>query len=492
MKLKEKQILPLMGAFVLSLLVLLLFSSSTSPMFDIVYSDYYNNPASTGFFVGKLWSEGVLPYRDLYVVNGPFYYVIQMLGWNLGGRTGIFVIQLICMAVGLWFLSKTVCLMTDKKFAWIVMILSALFLCGTLNGGNSPVEYCFTISATTLYLGLLCVRDFEHVKTIHLFILGLLTGVVLMTRVTGGGIVYGVFLLILFEVIREREIERKGSKIIALLLGVLSAMLPFLAYFAMQGCMAEMIDGAFVQSTLYLWMDAFSVKLFMHKMIKTVPTLLLLVMAVLFYKKDTEISRLCIAVSLGLLVFTITGQGYWYQYIPVAAAFALLLALIRRNNNVMNKWIPLSVGTVILIGIIFIPIKNYLSFVSNEGIEVYHDLIDQIDTYQEITGENSVFMVDVPAFVYLETDSVPSYYYFVQHSEYAKVKPELQQVVTEYMVNESKDGLAVIQGTGGTYLYIGNYVMTNNYNFDRTMLYVYEYMEDLDNTEEHEHSHGEE
>lgn len=484
MNTEKKQVRSFIGAFGLAVLILVLFSSSTSPLFDIVYSDYYNNPSSTGFFVGKMWEEGMLPYKDLYVVNGPLYYFIQMIGWNIGERTGILLIQIIFLTLGLWFLYQIFSELVREKICWILMIITSVFFVGTLNGGNAPSEFCFTLSVVAIYIAIKILKNSDSDLIWNYFLLGILTGAVLMIQVTCGGAIYGIAIWGIVFLISEKKQKGKVKKIVASFCGILTVVIPFFIYFYMYDALNEMINCSFVQSIRFLWVEAFSTKLLLHKFVKSLPSIFLMVASIYYYKKDKKMYGLFIGISVCLVIFSVTGQGYWYQYIPTIMALPLLLVELLRDENVIDKRLPIVLGVIFSLGIVILPLKNYVSFIRNEGIMVYHDLINQINEYQEKIEDNCLFLVDVPAFVYLETGSVPSHYYFVQHTEYNKVNTDMRAVVTDYMTYECQDPMAVIQGTGGTYIYIGHYEMINNYYYDRTMLYVYEYVDEIT-----EHSH---
>ena len=66
------------------------FSFSTSPLYDnyYAYGGAYDSGDSLQFFtIGKSWLEGEVPYRDGFDHKGHLYFLVDMLGFILGGGT---------------------------------------------------------------------------------------------------------------------------------------------------------------------------------------------------------------------------------------------------------------------------------------------------------------------------------------------------------------------------------------------------------------------
>ena len=70
-----------------------IFSSSTSPL----YSTWSDSPDSPIFqIIGKYWVKGIIPYRDLWDLKGPFIFFVNAVGyWVTGSRLGVYGIQII-------------------------------------------------------------------------------------------------------------------------------------------------------------------------------------------------------------------------------------------------------------------------------------------------------------------------------------------------------------------------------------------------------------
>lgn len=73
----------------ISFCFLLLFSYSTSP----VYSISWGHDSAVFQIIGKGWLDGYIPYRDLFDHKGPLLFLINAVGYMVGGKNGLFVLQ---------------------------------------------------------------------------------------------------------------------------------------------------------------------------------------------------------------------------------------------------------------------------------------------------------------------------------------------------------------------------------------------------------------
>ena len=81
--------------FLLSALMgVALFTESTSPLFS-----GWGYDSAMFQTIGKYWVEGYLPYVDLYDHKGPMIFFINALGYGLGGRNGVYIIQVLSIAL---------------------------------------------------------------------------------------------------------------------------------------------------------------------------------------------------------------------------------------------------------------------------------------------------------------------------------------------------------------------------------------------------------
>lgn len=87
--------------------------------------DYAKNEVSHAMLVGKYWFQGNIPYRDLFVSAYPMYLLIQAVGWLIGGRDGIFFLEIISLSVLLLYSSRLLELRIKKSMYYPKLFMTA-------------------------------------------------------------------------------------------------------------------------------------------------------------------------------------------------------------------------------------------------------------------------------------------------------------------------------------------------------------------------------
>ena len=103
-----------------AIFIMMVFSCTTSPFFDLAYGDYYGNHSSTALLIGKEWLAGAIPYKDLFVTGGPLYYLIQAAGWEIAGRTGVWLLQSLWLSVGIYMIYRLCRAFTTERKSWLL------------------------------------------------------------------------------------------------------------------------------------------------------------------------------------------------------------------------------------------------------------------------------------------------------------------------------------------------------------------------------------
>lgn len=74
--------------------------------------------------VGKNLNRGLIMYKDIFDIKGPYLNFLQYLGYATGiGRYGVFIIEIINLSITLYFLQKSVDLVA-KKYRTQCLIVS--------------------------------------------------------------------------------------------------------------------------------------------------------------------------------------------------------------------------------------------------------------------------------------------------------------------------------------------------------------------------------
>ncbi|MBQ3450832.1 MAG: glycosyltransferase family 39 protein, partial [Selenomonadaceae bacterium] len=164
--------------FFASVLFVLIFSTSTSPLYDSLGDDSAIFQA-----VGRGWAEGLLPYVDLFENKGPLIFLIDALGYMIRPRVGIFLLQIPAMYLSFLLAWRSLGIFLSGK----VKIAAAIFMfmhyaIYTLDG-NRTEEWSmpFLMAATYFFLRGLKEEKFSC-PPLYGFIYGLGFGTCVLLR----------------------------------------------------------------------------------------------------------------------------------------------------------------------------------------------------------------------------------------------------------------------------------------------------------------------
>lgn len=228
---------------------ILICSKSTSPL----YPDYYayggltDGGDSLQFqTIGKAWLDGKVPYRDLFDHKGPIIFLVNALGFLLGGGTryGIVVLQVIALAVVIHYALRLARLVSPNRlWGGIVLVFTLIAYARAYVQGNSVQEYSLPfVFASVYYL----VHFLQQPKgTNHplkyAFLYGITLAVCLLTQFSNAILVAPGILVVMILLIARHQWQNLWQNLALGLAGLLTIILPFVIYFATQGALSDMI-----------------------------------------------------------------------------------------------------------------------------------------------------------------------------------------------------------------------------------------------------------
>ena len=238
----------LTGAFVLAALFLLIGTKSSPlyPMNDWVDVNVYMT-------LGRGILHGRVPHRDLFEQKGPvFLFVHALLAFFFRkGYFGIYLLEVICMGLFLYFSGKICSLYVKNRIApWAVM----LFL-GTAvpvspafsQGGGLEELFLFAFSAS-LYYVLRALRNGRLLSAKESVIIGILAGAAFWSKYT----FCGFFAALAVSVVIWYASMGKWSDILKtagfMLAGLGAVSLPVFGDFAVNGALGDLFDVYFVRN----------------------------------------------------------------------------------------------------------------------------------------------------------------------------------------------------------------------------------------------------
>ena len=363
---------------------LVLLSTRTSPLYPLLMGSYVGNDVSAIMLIAKYWIAGeIVPYRELFAMGGPLYFLIHAAGWMLGGRTGVLVLQILNLAAFLMLTGKIARRYADGKAAVLFSLAALIPYAALCAGGSSAEEWCLTLSAAVLYLGL----TRTECKTTTALILGLLTGCVVMTDLGSAGICLGILAV---------TVLRKKNTILPALAGLILPTALCWGYFAAMGCGSNFLLGALVYPVQELALGFESLNVILHKCVKVMLVLPAAAAALVLLRRNTRDGLVLLVAALVCGMSLLLGNNRWVYYLAVlpllAPALAVLWSLVR------GRLLALGTALVLVLAICAVPARDYALYLTGGIPEVY-------DLFHEDTIEAQKNLGQSPRYMSLDTDS---------------------------------------------------------------------------------------
>ena len=193
----DERSLPRLGVLLCFSAVFMLFASPyTTPL-----NAYYGYDSAVFMSFGKGITHGLRLYLDLYDNKGPMIFYFNALGYLLGGRMGLWILQVVFMTFAFELSYRTARLFTGRGTAWLSVLVLLFLYCGTVGEGNMTEEWSLVFSLLPLWLSLRFIKTgapaYRHPKW-YSVIYGVCFGVNFMMRATNAAIVCGVLLLLVY------------------------------------------------------------------------------------------------------------------------------------------------------------------------------------------------------------------------------------------------------------------------------------------------------
>lgn len=419
--------------FLIAALVVFGTAARVSPFYSLLLGNYGGNAASDAMLIGKYWLTGAVPYRDFYALGGPLYFAVQALGWALGGRTGVAVLETVNLGVFLLLTERLLRRYLRRSHAALLTLFAALLTAALSSGGDSAQEWGLSLTAAAL---LLLLPKWEASARVprterrRAFLLGLLLGAALLLD-SGGCVLLACGAL--YALFRTGKRDGAGEALRRLGLGALGGaviVLPFAVCFAANGALGLLFEAAFL-IPLQIWLGGFAADANMlHKCVKCAMLLAALLPGLLSGRKERrEDCRALFWMACGCLAVLLGGEISWYRYLEavpcVTVGIALLGTRVRRGR--------LAAGGVLLAcALCAVPCKSYVQFLYTGVADVIYEFAEDLESFCENNSEGTFWMEDTDTSYYLEQDLRPLHPYFTDQSTLSEYSEEILSAIEEY------------------------------------------------------------
>ena len=430
--------------FILSVVFISVFSSSTSPWLA---------GKSRGFdseifmVIGKNWANGLLPYVTAWDHKGPMIFLANAIGYLLtGNHIGIYLVQIACLFLTLLFTFKSFRLFQSpwRSFIFTVVILLALSI--NYETGNLTEEYILPLMAA-FYYKLLKYFYIDHECQKDLLTIAFLGGLILafsfLSRLTNAlGVCLGCLALFIF-LIRDKKYQAAMKAVCFYIGGFALLTLPIIGYFYAHDALddlwfgtitfnvknSQVVGGRILESPFYIMY--FFLK-FIHSFFLLIPVILL------FKKKSFKDAWTWLALAVGPLLWIAPSTlfaHYGIIIVPLSTVAIILLLKMQQENpqsaiGKSTKYIIAAFGLYALASFA-IEMPGKLRMMNAEPIK-YVDVDDWFGKYN--IDKNSFLAYNYDKSIYLNRDIRPPMKFFFDQDAEMRVN-ELAAMVYDSFVS---------------------------------------------------------
>lgn len=453
----------LIGIFALAaLLFLSIFSTTTSPFLKsyMVDSEIFR-------MLGRMAHRGMVPYKEFWDHKGPVIITIEWLGCLISeDRIGIFVIQFIFMMFTLITSYKLLRLKYPRKISIVFTLLMLLVLRVYFEGGNLTEEYCLPFLIWSCYLASKCMLQIndgakEHPYKYSIFY-GITFAVCAFTRLTNAFPLCCIMAVGTVFLIKNKKWKELLKNVVAFAIGILVIAMPYIIYFAVKDGLYEMIYATFIYNFKHghdyteLLAAGDRVKLLAHMSILVTA---LSVGGYSFVKKSKQnvMSWCVIAMSVAGIMLHLNMRYYchYYQiYIPIALMALLCVKDFKLKDRQIGiqRFCKYLMVTMVCICICFFAFKNVTdtedvirAFRNSQNVKVIG--AEMRNLVSEVDSDDKILAYNLPAYFYIETDTLPCYRNFIIQDKQTRhdnrlrdgFEKDLKSLEAEYIVVCTKD-----------------------------------------------------
>ncbi|WP_029321018.1 glycosyltransferase family 39 protein [Butyrivibrio sp. AE3004] len=455
---KNKKINPLyyIAFSIVAFLFVLICSATTSP----IYPNYKGWDSGLFQVIGKGWSEGYVPYKQLYDQKGPALFLIEMIGYLItGNQYGVFTIQIVLMTISICIIYKIFARSFKDIYAAIFAVCIIFSFSCNYEFGNLCEEYANPFLLTSL----LFVTEWMENKSkknsnhnpLYAFFYGITFGFCFMSRLTNAVAVCIAVLFIVLYLCVNKAWENLLKNAVAFILGTALLVVPFMLYFATKDSTYEFWYGTFLYNISYASNSTGGISTIIRGAMGQIGSYAVVAAGIVcLIKKEYFNGIMYMALGIGteFLLMNIMNFGHYsmitFPLFPVAIYELKKKFDEGRENGIV--WLQ-YLSITILIGTCGIAAirtgkemnklryyyDKYSSSPSEEAIAPYKQLLDFVDLIPK-EERNQVVGYGTNPWFYLDMDITPANRFFVMQDWQAEFSESFRNyLLEEYTVNKS-------------------------------------------------------
>lgn len=468
-------------AFLFAFFSVLLFSTSTSPLYPLSNADFINLDSNFFLYEASLWIRGETPYLDFFDHKGLYHLAINALALLLGGRYMLFTLQILFGFVGVLFLFFAIELLSgEKKELFLLAGFLYLSLYAMGSSGNVEGEWVLPYVSLAFYFYLKGMKKGGRAPfRIASFFAGIEVGCSLNSRPLDA--IWGGVLAVSFFVYALRH--KIGWEILYdALFAILGLAIPYaliLPFAIAQGYLEPMMVAIFSDSFSYVTHQAWEKSRWLNRLL----ILLVYLLGVFFYlvekkrgDKDVALFFFLISSIAAPLYFlfarftTYYWSGYTFYILNLVYALALLPLIPGKKERswskiVLSFWaLFASVWSIALISLYYT--SGFGNFSYNSSKEIADFIMTSIPQ-EEREKKGNVFAIDCDAAVYTIGGITTNEKYLVNQSNWASFVPGVHSELADYLSSANKPHYLLVSKDEETWV---NFADIISPNYEKTAL----------------------
>ena len=463
---------------ILMAILFVTFLSSTSPF----YSHWHPVESTIYQIIGKGWTEGKIPYVDLWDQKGPYLYFINAAGyWFTGNKVGLYLIEILHYLFVFFLLYVLFRRKCSVKISLFLLLITAAHMSQLLEGGNNIELYVLPL----LIYAFTRIWDWaekyaekgvvDH-PVVWSFSYGLILSISMLTRLTNAvGICIAVAIIFVILCFKRRwhAIILNG---ISFLAGFLVLALPFWIYFYVHDGLYEMIFASILYNIEYLGNTQptlltpfLTPYVLISQILAYIGTYgLFLVSSILCFIDKQKIKfHLIWSIIGGLTMFYFLNTFMYGHYAYIAVPyFAILMLEFKRMVSVYRDNNKIVSSSLITLGVFFCTL-----LVLNGGYQMFQSVNVDYNVENELEGGGDIIN-HIPeaerddlvvwqgsSSIYLHNMITPPCRFFVLQEWYPKFSRKIRPMI--YHAFEEKKPKYILISSQSKDVFIYNFVRSN-------------------------------
>jgi len=288
--------------------------------------------------------DGLLMYKDVIDIKGPFLYFIDAVALFIFNRhfIGIWIFEVLSLFAASIIMYKTARFFAGKISSLLAVVTGMLFFVICLARGNMTEEWSLPYISAALYIFVDYLKNNKPLSIVRLFILSLTFVLTFMLRANLVAMWAGFGIVLLIKWIVEKKYKELIRSLSIILLFVLLCVSPFFLYFYCKGTLPDAIYWVF-KFNMFEYASGSNLLMSIQKTILQISyigiIIPVLIAVYMFFRDKTTVHG---GVLLALF-FTVTacalGHSFWHYYanfipllvIPYSYLFAKIEEISKRK-----------------------------------------------------------------------------------------------------------------------------------------------------------------